>query len=45
MRRMMGIVLLLAMVAAVSACRNTYAEGGTGSNGGGSGTLHTGIPF
>ena len=45
MRRLMGMVLLLAMVAAVSACRNTYAEGGTGSNGGGSGMIHTGIPF
>jgi hypothetical protein len=41
----MGVVALLAMLAAVSACRNTYATGGTSSNGGGSGTIHTGIPF
>ena len=45
MRRLMGMVLLLAMLAAVGACRNTTASGGTGSNGGGSGMLHTGIPF
>ena len=45
MRRLMGIVLLLAMVAALGACRNTTMQGGTGSNGGGAGTVHTGIPF
>ncbi len=45
MRRVMGMVLLLAMLAAVGACRNTSASGGTGSNGGGSGMFHTGIPF
>ena len=45
MRRLIGVMLLLAMVTAVSACRNTYATGGTSSNGGGNGMLHTGIPF
>ena len=45
MRRVMGMVLLLAMLATVGACRNTYATGGTSSNGGGSGAIHTGIPF
>jgi hypothetical protein len=45
MRRLMGMVLLLAMLAALGACRNSYLQGGTGSNGGGGGTVHTGIPF
>ncbi len=46
MRRVMGMVLLLfAILASVSACRNTSASGGTGSNGGGNGMIHTGIPF
>ena len=45
MRRVIGMVLLMAMLAGVSACRNTYASGGSGSNGGGNGTIHTGIPF
>jgi len=45
MRRLMGMVLLLAMLAAVGACRNPYLTGGTNSNGGGGGTIHTGIPF
>jgi hypothetical protein len=42
---MMGMVLLLAMLAAVGACRNTSMTGGAGSGGGGNGTIHTGIPF
>jgi hypothetical protein len=45
MRRVMGMVLLLAMLASVSACRNTTASGSTGSSGGGNGMIHTGIPF
>ncbi len=46
MRRVMGMVLLLfAILASMSACRNTTASGGTGSNGGGNGMIHTGIPF
>ncbi len=45
MRRVMGMVLLLAMLAALGACRNTYMQGGTSSGGGGSGSIHTGIPF
>ena len=45
MRRAIGMVLLMAMLAAVSACRNPTASGGGGSNGGGSGMIHTGIPF
>ena len=45
MRQLIGMVLLMAMLAAVSACRNTYATGGTSSNGGGNGVIHTGIPF
>ena len=45
MRRLIGMVLLMAMLAAVSACRNTYATGGTSSGGGGNGMIHTGIPF
>jgi predicted small secreted protein len=45
MRRFIGVVLMLTMLAAVSACRNTYASGGSSSNSGGNGTIHTGIPF
>lgn len=45
MRRLIGVVLMLTMLAAVGGCRNSYMQGGTGSNGGGSGSLHTGIPF
>jgi hypothetical protein len=45
MRRLISIVLLLTVLAAVGACRNPSLQGGTGSNGGGSGTLHGGIPF
>ena len=45
MRGVVGIVLLLAMLSVLGACRNSYMQGGTGSNGGGGGTVHTGIPF
>ena len=45
MRRMIGFVLLMAMLTAMSACRNTYATGGTSSGGGGNGMIHSGIPF
>jgi hypothetical protein len=45
MRRIIGMVLLVAALATVGACRNTSATGSTGSNGGGNGMIHTGIPF
>jgi hypothetical protein len=45
MRRLIGIVLMMAMLVTVGACRNTTASGGTGSSGGGNGMIHTGIPF
>jgi predicted small secreted protein len=45
MRRLIGLVLLSAMLVAVAACKNTGMNGGAGSNGGGGGTIHAGIPF
>jgi hypothetical protein len=45
MRRLLSMALLVVLLASVGACRNPSMSGGTGSNGGGSGTLHTGIPF
>jgi hypothetical protein len=45
MRRLISMVLLLVLLAGVGACRSSYMSGGTGSNGGGNGTIHTGIPF
>jgi hypothetical protein len=45
MRQLISIVLLLTVLAAVGACRNPSLQGGTGSNGGGGATFHSGIPF
>lgn len=45
MRRLIGLVLLLAMLASVGACKNASMSGGGGSNSGGGGTIHAGIPF
>jgi len=45
MRRLIGLVLLLAMLASVGACKNPNMTGGGGSNGGVGATIHTGIPF
>ena len=45
MRRTCVLTVLLLVLAGLAACRNSTIQGGTGSNGGGGGTIHTGIPF
>lgn len=45
MRRICALTVFLLVLAGLAACKNPTVQGGTGSNGGGGGTIHTGIPF
>jgi len=45
MRGIIGLLLVLAMLASLGACKNPSVTGGGGSNGGVGATFHTGIPF